>query len=252
MKIISVTNIKGGTGKTTTAINLSGEISTRGLNVLLIDNDPQSNVSKSFEYTNKYTIYDLYTNKKITFEDCIVQINENAWIIPNDIKSAALESELASRGNRENILKNKIHTLKTQFDYIIIDNNPFVSILLKNALTLSDYYLEVIDNSLDAIEGLHMVQKAVQDIIDDGLNDNLKSIGILRSRFDKVTSFSKQFSEIMQAKYADTLFDAIVYDSVKYKEARAMKKFIQDYSKEHAEVYKNIFDEILARLSKNN
>ncbi|EKD94576.1 MAG: SpoOJ regulator, partial [uncultured bacterium] len=239
----------GGTGKTTTAINLSGEISQKGYKVLLIDNDPQSNITKTFNIQNKYTLYDLYYNKQVTFEDCIVKLKDNISIIPNIIQSADLDDELQNRGNRENILKHKLDTLETEFDFIIIDNNPYKSVLLKNALTVSDYYLEVIDNSLDAIEGLKMIERTIKDLKEDRLNDKIKSIGILRSRYDKVTSFSKEFSEVVKLTYKEKLFDAIVYDSVKYKEARAMKKFIQEYSKEHATVYAKMFDEILGRLN---
>lgn len=249
MKIISIVNIKGGTGKTTTAINLCGEIAQKGKTVVLIDNDPQSNITKSFNIDSEYTLYDLYSNKKVTFDDCLHKLKENLYIIPNSIKSADLDDELQSRGNRENILKNKLKTLTKQFDYMVIDNNPYKSILLKNALTMSNYYLEVIDNSLDAIEGLNMINKTIIDLKDDELNDSIKSIGILRSRFDKNTTFTKQFSEVMEKKYSDKLFDATVFNSIKYKEARAKKMFIHEYSKEHSEVYGELFEEIVSRIN---
>jgi chromosome partitioning protein len=248
MILISITNIKGGTGKTTTAINLAGEIGRRGKKVLLIDNDPQSNITKTFDVKSEYTLFDLYSNKKVMFDDCVVHLKENISIIPNIIKSADLDDILQSRGNKENILKNKLNTLSCSFDFVIIDNNPYKSVLLKNALTISNYYIEVIDNSLDAIEGLNMIEKTIQDIKDDNLNNNIKSLGILRSRFDKVTTFTKQFSEVMERNYENKLFNTIIYDSVKYKEARATKNFIQDYSREHAEPYAILYDEIISRI----
>lgn len=248
MIAISIVNIKGGTGKTTTAINLCGEIASRGKKVLLVDNDPQSNVTKTFNIQSEFTLYDLYYNKKVNFDDCIVGLKENIYILPNIIKSADLDDELQGRGNKENILKNKLDSLTGNFDFMIIDNNPYKSVLLKNALTISDYYIEVIDNSLDAIEGLNMIEKTIQDLKEDRLNDKIKSIGILRSRFDKVTTFTKQFSEVMERNYEGKLFESIVYDSIKYKEARAVKKFIQEYSKEHAEVYERLYEELISRI----
>lgn len=248
MKIISIANIKGGTGKTTTAINLTGEIARRGYSVLLIDNDPQSNATRTFNIKNDYDLHDLYSNKKISFDDCIVKIKDNVFILPNNIESADLETELSPKGNRENILKNKLNTLNTKFDYIIIDNNPFVSLVQKNALTISDYFLIAIDNSNDALMGIEMVNRMVKSLKEDMLNSRIKCIGVLRAKFDKVTSYSKQFSEIVEGILKDNLLETIIYESVKYKEARATANFIQDYSKEHAEPYIRIFDEMLKRM----
>lgn len=251
MKVISIANIKGGTGKSTTAINLTGEMSQQGYKVCLLDNDPQSNTTSTFCINPEYTLYDIYTNKKITFEDCLVKINENVSIIPNKIRSAKLESEINTRVNREHILLNKLDTLGSKFDFMIIDNTPFDSIVLKNALAISDYYISVIDNCNDALIGLEILNETINEIKEDRVNTKIKCLGILRNRFDKVTTFSKQFSEVMQENYEDILFKTIIYDSVKYKESRSFGKFIQDYSKEHSKVYKTLLGEILTKININ-
>lgn len=247
MKIISIVNIKGGTGKTTTAINLAGEMSRRGNKVLLIDNDPQSNITRTFNQKIKYNLYHLYLNKKIGFDECIEHVRDNVWILPNTIESAGLESELSSKGNRENILKNKLDTLG-KFDYVIIDNNPFVSLVQKNALTISDYYMITIDNSNDALMGIEMVNNMVRQLKEDMLNTKIKCIGVLRAKFDRVTQYSKQFSEVIEGMLKDTLLNTIIYESVKYKEARALGQFIQEYSATHAEPYTALLDEIEDRI----
>ena len=252
MIVISIANIKGGTGKTTTAINLAGEIAQRGHKVCLLDNDPQSNTTSTFSIEPEMTLYDMYTNKKVGFEECLVKIRDNVFVIPNKIRSAKLESEINSRVNREHILLNKLDTLKTTFDFIIIDNTPFDSIVLKNALAMSDYYISVVDNCNDALIGLEILEETISELKDDRVNTKIKCLGILRNKFDKTTTFSKQFSEVMMENYSNILFNSIVFDSVKYKESRSFGKFIQEYSKEHSEVYKTLMDEIEIILNNNS
>jgi len=246
--IISISNIKGGTGKTTTAINLTGELAKQGYKVCLLDNDPQSNSTQTFSIATELTLYDIYTNKKIGFEECLVKINDNVSIIPNKIRSAKLDREINSRVNREQILLNKLETLKTKFDFVIIDNTPFDSIVLKNALAMSDYYISIIDNCNDSLAGLEMLEETVTELKEDRVNDNIECLGILRNCFDKVSSFSKQFSEVVEETYSHKLFKTIIYNSVKYKEARSLGKFIQDYSKEHAQPYEALLNEVLNKL----
>lgn len=248
MDILSIINVKGGVGKTTCSINIVGELAKRGYKVLLVDNDPQSNITSTFELSNDYTLYDLYSNKKVSFDDCIVKLNDDISIAVNTIESASLEIELQNRYNRENILKNKLNTLTYEFDFVVIDNSPYLGVLVANSLSISDYYIEVIDNSTSSLQGLNMVNKAIENIKDNMLNTQIKSLGILKNRFDKRTSFTKQFSEVLEENYGDKLFTTSIPESIKYKEAIAVGQFIQEYSKEHAQPYEKIVCEILEKL----
>jgi chromosome partitioning protein len=150
--------------------------------------------------------------------------------------------------SRESILKNKYEKFSNDFDFILIDNSPFLGITVQNSLVLSDYYMEVIDNSVSALQGLNMVEKITDEIKESVLNENLKLLGILRNRFERRTIFNKQFDEVVQEELKGSLLKTIIYDSVKYKEATAFHKVIQDYSAIHSKPYKELYYEILDRL----
>lgn len=249
MKIITVSNIKGGVGKTSTVINLSAEMAQQGHKVLIIDNDVQANTTDILNIGEvETTIYDVYKDKKFGFSDVIYEVNNNLYIVPNSITGAKLEMELYSRMNRESILKSKIGTIPSVFDYVIIDNSPFLGVATQNALAMSDYYICVVDNSSSALQGFNMLRDVVQELKDTGVNSDLKCLGILRNRFDKRTTFTKDFNSVLEDAFGERLLKTIVPDAVKYKEAAAMHQSIQDYNKQAAKVYEELYEEIKGRI----
>jgi chromosome partitioning protein len=247
-EVISIINVKGGVGKTTTTLNLAGQFAQNGHKVLLVDNDSQSNLSQILNVQSKYNLYDLYSNSKVNVEDCIVKYNDWIDIIPNTIESAVLESELHNKMTRETILKNKFENYLQNYDVILIDNSPFLGLCTTNAMSMSKYYLEVIDNSTSALQGLNLVRNLVNNIKENGVNDSIKLLGILRNNFDKKTLFSKQINEVISEEFKKDVFETVIYNSVKYKEATAMHTTIQDYNGKLAEPYKQLYYEIVKRL----
>lgn len=246
MKIISIANVKGGTGKTNTVIGLAKELS-KNYKVLVIDNDPQANITtillndiKEFEHT----LYDIYLNRNIGFNDCIYEFQKNFYIIPNCLNSMTLDLELSSKGNRENILFNKLNTIPNIFDFVLIDNSPFISLQLKNSIVISDLIICPIDNSSSSLQGYNMMVKTLNSLKDDNLITN-KKIYLLRNSFDKLSRFTKDFNKTVEENLQDILLNTIIFNSIKYKEASALHKTIQEHSKEHAEVFSNLCNEIL-------
>ena len=249
MKIISIANVKGGTGKTNTAIGFCKELSKK-YKVLLIDNDPQANITsillndiQSFNIS----LYDIYLKKNIGFSDCIYEFEEKFYIVPNCLDSMNLDLELSSKGNRENILFNKLDTIPDIFDFIVIDNSPFISLQLKNSLVISDIIICPIDNSSSSLQGYNMMKKTLQDLQDDNLICK-KNIYVLRNRFDKTSKFTKDFNKAIEENLKDVLLDTIIFNSVKYKEASALHTTIQNHSKEHSQVFFTLVNEILEKL----
>lgn len=248
-KIISIANIKGGTGKTNTAIGLSKELSKK-YKVLLVDNDPQSSVTSILLHDIiefDYTLYDIYLKKSVGFDDCIYEFDNNFYIVPNCLNSMSLDLELSSKGNRENILANKINTIPNIFDFIIIDNSPFISLQLKNSIIISNSIICPIDNSSSSLQGYNMIKKTLQTLEEDGLISE-KPIYLLRNRFDKTSNFSKSFNKTLEENLKDVLLDTIIYNSVKYKEASALHKTIQNHSAEHSKVFEKLANELLQTL----
>lgn len=246
--VISIINVKGGVGKTLTTVNLAGQFAENQHKVLLIDNDSQSNLSQILNVESEYNLYDLYSNPKVNVEDCIVKYNDFIDVIPNTIASAALESELHNKMTRETILKSKFEKFKNPYEIIILDNSPFLGICTTNAMCMSNYYLTVIDNSTSALQGLNLVSNLVNSIKDNGVNDKLKLLGILRNNFDKKTIFSKQMNEVIIDEFEADVFKTIIYNSVKYKEASTTNKTIQEYNSKSAEPYKNLLYEIIKKM----
>lgn len=249
MCIIAIANIKGGVGKTLSTINLAGQLAKEGYKTLIIDNDPQSNVTQILDIEEpEITLYDVYNDKKIGIDDCVYDVGENLYIVPNSIKSSKLEVNLSTKMSRESILKMKLNTIPDLFDFVLIDNSPFLGILTQNALVISDYLLSVVDNSSSSLQGLNMLNEVKQEIKEAGLNEDLKLLGILRSRFDKNTRFTKDFNEVLESNYKDSIFETVIYNSVKYKEASALHKTIQDYDTKYAEPYISLVKEIKNRI----
>lgn len=252
-RIIGVCNQKGGTGKTTTAINISSYLSLAGKKTLLIDIDPQGNASSGvgFNQEGKNSVYEIMTgNCKI--EDSIYP---TAWpeldIIPADISLTGGEIELVNLENRESRLKSEIDKIKENFSYIIIDAPPSLGLLTVNVLVAADYLIIPIQCEYYALEGVSKLLHTI-DLIKERLNPHLDIEGILLTMADFRTRLTLQVTEEVRNYFKEKAFNTIIPRNIKLAEAPSFGKPIHFYDPVcvGAKAYMNLTEEIIGEKIK--
>jgi len=196
-RIIAIANQKGGVGKTTTAINLSACLAEKGQRVLVIDIDPQGNTTSGLGIAKDNvdnTIYEVML-QEIDISDAICKdIFENLDIIPSNVNLAGAEIDLIDIENREYILKNAINTVRNNYDYVILDCPPSLSMLTVNAMTAADTVLVPIQCEYYALEGLTQLIHTI-NLVKKKLNPLLELEGVVFTMYDSRTNLSLQVVE---------------------------------------------------------
>lgn len=184
-KIIGICNQKGGTGKTTTAINISSYLGLGNKKTLLIDMDPQGNATSGsgFSREEKYTVYDVITGKVLIQESIYQTPWPQFFILPSDISLTGGEVELVTIENRELRLKESIERIRDNFDFIIIDAPPSLGILTVNVLAASDSLIIPIQCEYYALEGVSKLIKTI-GLIKERLNPFLEIEKVLLTMAD--------------------------------------------------------------------
>ena len=230
-KIISICNQKGGTGKTTTAVNLSSALSTLDRRVLIVDVDPQGNATSGVGI-NKNTIdksvYDLLLNK-ISAKDAIMATQyANLDIIPCNINLTGAEIELVGALSRETRLKRALDSAKDSYDYIFIDSPPSLGLLTLNAFVASDSILIPIQCEFYALEGVSQLLNTI-NLIRDGLNPNLAIEGVLLTMADFRTNLTGEVINEINNFFKEKVYKTIIPRNVKLSECPSFGKPINYY-----------------------
>jgi len=227
MKIITIVNQKGGTGKTTTAINLGSALAGQGKKVLLIDLDPQSNLSYAFGVTETDgTIAEVLQGKK-TLQAILVN-RENLDIAPSSTSLADVEVSIVNRIGRENILKDAIDGIKG-YDYIFIDSPPSLSVLTINALNAAHEVLIPAQMEVLSLQGLTQLLETVKEV-KKVLNKNLKVTGIIPSMYDGRRRLSSEVLETINKNLKERVFKTHIRECVKIAEAPSFAKSVLAYA----------------------
>ena len=219
-KIISISNQKGGVGKTTTAINLATSLAAIKKNVLIIDADPQGNASTGLGLSHdhrKPTIYEMIHEKKILSEGIKDTLIPGLKIIGANTDLAAAELELTNFDNREFVFKSMFDKINN-FDFIFVDCPPALGLLTINSLVASDTALIPLQSEFFALEGLSALMQTIK-LIQENYNKDLKIEGILLTMFDKRNSLSSLVEKDVRQHFGNQVYKTTIPRNVKISEA---------------------------------
>ncbi|MBU4252760.1 MAG: AAA family ATPase [Candidatus Omnitrophica bacterium] len=232
MRIITVSNQKGGCGKTTTSINLAAALATNNRKVLLIDLDPQAHATNGLDIKANLSIYNVLskiTNKKCKLEEIIQNLGENFDIAPSNIVLSTLEQELSGEIGRESRLCDILKNFKNNYDYILIDCPPNLGILTINAIRAANEIIIPVEASRFSLEGVSQLTSII-NLVAERLNHRV-DFKILVANFDSRLQHSFIMLEKIKNDYKNKMFSNIIHVNVKLKEAQNAGLNILAYDK---------------------
>ncbi|MCQ2973183.1 MAG: ParA family protein [Bacteroidales bacterium] len=245
---IAISNHKGGVGKTTSTVNIGAGLARAGKKVLLIDMDPQANMTQSYGVTTAdVSIYEILTSQS---KPVAVNIFENLDVLPSTLDLSGAEMELSNETGREYILRESIAEISKEYDYVLIDCPPSLGLLTINALTAADEVYIPLQAHYLAIKGLTKIVEVIGKV-KKRLNKNVEITGVFVTQFDKRKVLHRDVVETIYTYFQDKLFDTRIRDNIALAEAPSQGLDIFRYDPEckGAEDYKLLCDEILQRHS---
>ena len=253
-RIIAIANQKGGVGKTTTSINLASALAEKGKKVLVIDTDPQGNTTSGFGIDKNeidHTIYELMIgecNIDEVITKNVVKGIDGVDIIPSNVNLAAVEIELIDSDNKEYILREAISSIRDDYDFIIIDCPPSLSMLTVNAMTTANTVLVPIQCEYYALEGLSQLVHTV-NLVKDRLNPELDMEGVVFTMFDSRTNLSLQVVENVKEHIQENVYKTIIPRNIRLAEAPSYGLPINVYEPKSAgaEAYRLLANEVIDR-----
>nr|WP_108869678.1 ParA family protein [Tessaracoccus timonensis] len=251
--IIALTNQKGGVGKTTTTINLGACLVETGRKVLLVDFDPQGSLSVGLginPHTLERSVYNLLLSREFSPEEVITESSTPGLdILPANIDLSAAEVQLVSEVAREQTLQRVLNTLRSQYDYILIDCAPSLGLLTINALTASDWVIMPLELEFFALRGIALLTDTIEKV-QDRLNPDLKVLGLLGTMYDSRTLHAREVLERIVEAFGDKVFHTVIKRTVRFPETTVAGEPITSYasSSPGAQAYRQLAREVLLRV----
>ena len=248
-RVIAIANQKGGVGKTTTAINLSACLADLGKKVLALDLDPQGNMTSGLGVDKdeiERSVYDLIIGNAGIEEKKKKNVLDNLDVLPSNIDLSAAEIEMIGVENKEFILKNEMEKIKDDYDFVIIDCPPALSMLTINAMTTADSVLVPIQCEYYALEGLTQLIHTIE-LVQERLNSSLQIEGVVFTMYDARTNLSLQVVENVKDNLNQNIYKTIIPRNIRLAEAPSYGMPINMYDPKSAgaESYMQLADEVI-------
>lgn len=257
-QIIAIAMQKGGVGKTTSTINLAAALAEQNQRVLAIDLDPQCNLTQHTGFDPEQlspTIYDSFKAEIDGFEsnisDAIYETNENFYLLPSQPELSLIELALINTLSRERVLATLLETVASNFDFILIDCNPSLGLLVVNALTAANRVIVPIQTEYLAARGAFMIFSSIETVRRKKLNPHLQIEGILLTMADTRTTLTRDVLEAVDQQYGAGIhiFDPIIKRSVRFAESAVAGQSILAYDSKSqgADAYREVARQIIQR-----